>query len=282
MTIGKKFLERVLNEAKDVDGFKDNFDITTMPSTSPALANLPMPLARQVVQLYHLMGVSVETLEMRPKAVREAAMTVADELRTNRPLRLAAQRLFTALATAKGFARSEKAEVSEAADVMKNKVEVNLIGSRVVKQIEAVLAALKLPSGILSRSMKRDAQSLMDTAAMIQKGAIRSKFMMLASELGVDINTIGTEVEVTEATTVGTVGTVGTAPQTPQVSAYESAAQSLLSAMGVNAGRLPVSVQNKMKLVQRGDRGVAGENSRIVRLMKQLTDLLGKQGRDLQ
>jgi len=200
MSIGKKFLERVLTEAKDVDGFKDNFDITTIPATSPALANLSMPMARQVVQLYHLMGVSLETLEMRPKAVRDAAMTIADELRTNRPLRLAAQRLFTALATAKGFARKEKEEgVMEAADVMKNTVDVNLIGSRVVRQIESVLAALKLPSGVLSRAMKRDAQSLMDTAALIQKGAVRSKFMLLASELGVNLNDVGSEVEVKEA-----------------------------------------------------------------------------------
>ena len=199
MTIGKKFLERVLTEGKDkdVDGFKDDFDIHTLSATSPAVANLPMPMARQVVQLYHLLGVSAETLESRPKAIKEAAMTVADEMRTNRPLRLAAQRLFAALATAKGFTRVEK--MMEATASMSAEKDVNLVGSALVKQIEALLAAMKLPSGVLQRAMRRDQQALMDTATLIQRGAIRSKFMMLASELGVDLASVDRTVKVQEA-----------------------------------------------------------------------------------
>lgn len=207
MTIGKKFLERVLNESKldeakkDVDGFKDAFDITSLPATSPAMASLPMPMARQVVQLYHLLGVSVETLEMRPKAVKEAAMEVADQMRTNRPLRLAAQRLFTALATAKGFARKEE-EMMEATASMTPEKDVQLVGSTIVKQIEALLAALKLPAGVLQRAMRRDQRSLMDTAEMIRTGAVRAKFAMLASELGVDLMGVGQKVKVEEAATM--------------------------------------------------------------------------------
>ena len=202
MTIGKKFLDRVLTEAKskDADGFKDDFDITTLSATSPAVANLTMPMARQVVQLYHLLGVSAETLEMRPKAVKEAALTVADEMRTNRPLRLAAQRLFTALATAKGFARKEE-EVMEASASMAPQKDTQLIGNTIVKQMEALLAALKLPAGVLQRAMRRDQQSMMDTAAIIRTGAARSKFAMLASELGVDLMGVGQSVKVEEAAT---------------------------------------------------------------------------------
>ena len=226
MTIGKKFLERVLTEAKDkdVDGFKDNFDITTLSATSPAVANLPMPMARQVVQLYHLLGVSADTLESRPKAIKEAAMAVADEMRTNRPLRLAAQRLFTALATAKGFARVEKQPVEEAVADMDKSMDVNLIGTSIVKQIEALLAALKMPAGVLQRAMRRDQQSLMDTAVLIQRGAVRSKFMMLASELGVDLASIGRTVKVDEAAMDG--------PELGQARAAQSI-EALVGALGL-------------------------------------------------
>lgn len=199
MTIGSKFLDRVLTEdKKDVDGFKDNFDIASLPATHPAVANMPMPMARQVVQLYHLMGVSTETLEMRPKAVREAAIGVAEQMRTNRPLRMAAQRLFTTLATAKGFARKEE-EVMEASASMTPEKDMQLLGNTVVKQMEAVLAAMKLPSGVLQRAMRRDQATMMETAEILRSGAGRSKFAMLASELGVDLASVGQTVKVQEA-----------------------------------------------------------------------------------
>jgi hypothetical protein len=197
----KKGYEKAMNEGveelaeatKDVDGFKDNFDITTLSASSPVMANLMMPMARQVVQLYHLMGVSVETLEMRPKAVKSAAMEVADEMRTNRSLRLAAQRLFTTLATSKGFARKEE-EVMEAAP----EKDMQLIGNTIVKQMEAVLAALKLPAGVLARAMRRDQQTMMETADILRSGAGRSRFSMLASELGVDLTAMQQSVKVQE------------------------------------------------------------------------------------
>lgn len=197
MSIGKKFLDRVLSEAKDVDGFKDDFDITTLPATSPAVANMPLPLARQVVQLYHLLGVSAETLEMRPKSIREGAMEMADMLRTDRKLRMLAQRLFSGLAEAKGFGRAEVME--DKAELMKNEVEVDLLGSRVMKQIEALLAAMKLPAGILQRSMRRDRDSLMEAAKLLQSGALRSKFMLLGEALGVDMESVASEITVKEA-----------------------------------------------------------------------------------
>ena len=233
MTIGKKFLERVLNEGqldeakKDVDGFKDAFDITTLPPTSPAVANLPLPLARQVVQLYHLMGVSVETLEMRPKAVKEAAMAVADEMRTNAPLRRAAQRLFSALATAKGFARKEE-EMMEASASMTPEKDVRLMGGAVVKQMEAMLAALKLPAGVLQRAMRRDQASMMETADILRTGAGRSKFAMLASELGVDLMSIGQTVKVQEAATAATMD----GPELGQTRAAQSM-ETLIGALGL-------------------------------------------------
>jgi hypothetical protein len=233
MTIGKKFLERVLNEGtlseakKDVDGFKDDFDVTTMPATSPVVANLPLPLARQVVQLYHLMGVSVETLEMRPKAVKEAAMSVADEMRTNAPLRRAAQRLFAALATAKGFARKEE-EVMEATASMTPEKDVRLMGTNVVKQMEAVLAALKLPAGVLQRAMRRDQASMMETADILRSGAGRSKFALLASELGVDLMSVGQSVKVQEAAPAGTMD----GPELGQTRAAQ-AMETLIGALGL-------------------------------------------------
>lgn len=233
MTIGKKFLNRVLSEgqlneaAKDVDGFKDDFDITTLSATSPVVANLPLPLARQVVQLYHLMGVSVETLEMRPKAVRQAAMEVADEMRTNRGLRRAAQRLFSALATAKGFARKEE-EVMEANASMAPEKDLMLVGSTIVKQMEAVLAALKLPAGVLQRAMRRDQPSLMETAEILRSGAGRSKFAMLASELGVDLMGVGRSVKVQEAAPVAAVE----GPELGQTRAAQ-AMETLIGALGL-------------------------------------------------
>jgi len=275
MTVGQKFLNRVLNEAKkDVDGFKDDFDIHTLPSSSPVVANLPMPMARQVVQLYHLMGVSVETLEMRPKAVKEAAMTVADEMRTNRPLRLAAQRLFSALATAKGFARKEE-EVMEANASMTPEKNLQLIGGTIVKQMEAVLAALKLPAGVLQRAMRRDQAAMMETADILRSGAARSKFAMLASELGVDLMSVGQTVKVQEAFETQTTFTPGVSP-------YEQAAERLLTALGVNPNQLMSSMKTKMAMVQRGDRAVAGEGSVTLNMMNKLADRLEKTGKSIQ
>ncbi len=274
MTIGKKFLDRVLTEAKskDADGFKDDFDITTLSATSPAVANLTMPMARQVVQLYHLLGVSAETLEMRPKAVKEAALTVADEMRTNRPLRLAAQRLFTALATAKGFARKEE-EVMEASASMAPEKDVQLIGNTIVKQMEALLAALKLPAGVLQRAMRRDQQSMMDTAAIIRTGAARSKFAMLASELGVDLMGVGQSVKVEEAVATGTVGTVPTgAKPVAGIEAFHAAASALIAELGLNVSALPNAkmLDRKMMIAQRGD----AFNTRAIRAMNTLTAIL--------
>ena len=229
----KKGYEKAMNEsveelveaAKDVDGFKDNFDITTLSASSPVMANLMMPMARQIVQLYHLMGVSVETLEMRPKAVKAAAMEVADEMRTNRPLRLAAQRLFTTLATAKGFARKEK-EVMEASASMTPEKDMQLIGNTIVKQMEAVLAALKLPAGVLARAMRRDQQAMMETADILRSGAGRSRLSMLASELGVDLSAVGQTVKVTEAEMEG--------PELGQNRGAQ-AMESLIAALGLQA-----------------------------------------------
>ncbi len=279
MTIGKKFLERVLTEAKDkkdVDGFKDDFDITSLSATSPAVANLPMPMARQVVQLYHLLGVSAETLEMRPKAVKEAAMEVADEMRTNRPLRLAAQRLFSALATAKGFARKEE-EVMEASASMAPEKDMQLIGNTIVKQMEAVLAALKLPAGVLQRAMRRDQQAMMDTAAIIRTGAARSKFAMLASELGVDLMGVGRTVKVEEAAPVQPQGTVPAKSVAPTqakagIDAFHAAASALIAELGLDVSTLPNAkmLDMKMKIAQRGD----AFNTRAIRIMSTLTNLL--------
>jgi hypothetical protein len=202
MTLGKKFLERVLLEGqlseakKDVDGFKDNFDITTLPVESPVMSGISLPMARQVIQLYHLMGVSVESLEFRPKAVKMAAMEVADEMRTNRPLRVAAQRLFAALATAKGFTRKE--EMMEASASMSPEKDVQLLGSQTVKQMGAVLAALKLPASVLQRSIRRDQDSLMATAEILRTGSARTRFTMLAAELGVDLMAVGQKVNADE------------------------------------------------------------------------------------
>lgn len=289
MTIGKKFLERVLSESrvdeaakKDVDGFKDAFDVTTLPASSPAIANLPMPMARQVVQLYHLMGVSPEMLEMRPKAVKDAAMEVADEMRTNRPLRMAAQRLFSALATAKGFARKEE-EVMEAGEPMTPPtsmaptMDVNLVGTTIVKQMEAVLAALKLPARVLQQAMRRDQASLMATADILRTGAARSKFAALASELGIDLASVGQKVKVEEAAPMGTVAPMAAPAAASGKEAFHAAASELITQLGLDVAALPNAkmLDRKMMLAQRGD----AFNSRAIRMMRSLTNLLKSNNR---
>lgn len=279
MTIGKKFLERVLNEDKDkdVDGFKDDFDITSMSASSPAISNLTMPMARQVVQLYHLLGVSAETLESRPAAVKEAAMEMADKLRTDRPLRVAAQRLFKALANGKGFSRVKAEAMADMPDMNADAEEkIRLQGSQFVKQIESVLAAMRLPSGVLKRSMRMDQQALMDTAKMIMTGAVRTKFMVLAELLGVDLQKVGSEVSLGEATTMGTVGTSPAAtavmPAKSGIDAFHAAASELIAELGLNVSALPNArmLDRKMMIAQRGD----AFNTRAIRAMKTLTTIL--------
>ena len=191
MTIGDKFLQRVLTEKKevDVDGVKDIFDISTLPADHPAVSSLMAPFSKKVVQMYHLLGVSPESLQLGVRAVKAGAMEMADRIRKDPSLRRAFNRLFDTLAAAKGFTR---AAVTEADEMRFNAPmgddKLMLIGTQNMRKIEKLLSAIMLPDNVLTRSMKRDMDSIRDVGMMIQKGAIRARFEALASQLGVSMD----------------------------------------------------------------------------------------------
>jgi hypothetical protein len=150
MTIGKKFLERYLAEGKqldevkrDVDGFRDNIDIPGLDQTSPLLAG-QLPLAKLATQVYILLGVPVETLERKVKAVKEGAASFAEKMRTNPTLKKTVIRLKDALGESKGFVRKMEESKTMPQD------ELILQGTKMLAQLEKVLTALQLPSAVIN------------------------------------------------------------------------------------------------------------------------------------
>lgn len=191
MTIGKKFLERYLAEGKqldevkrDVDGFRDNIDIPGLDQTSPLLAG-QLPLAKLATQVYILLGVPVETLERKVRAVKEGAASFAEKMRTNPTLKKTVIRLKDALGESKGFVR----KMDEAASAMPQD-ELMLQGSKMLAQLEKMLVAMELAPAVVKMAMRQNREAMTDTAISLTRGVLRNRFAALASELGVDLASV--------------------------------------------------------------------------------------------
>lgn len=231
MTIGNKFLQRVLSEARgsqeDADGFRDEFDIPGLSPSSPAVANLPFPLAKAVVQIYQLFGLSADTLEMRPKAVRDGALEFANTLRTNLTMKKAAIRLHDALAEAMGYTRKDKAVTEKAAMPSMSQDEITLMGSKTMAQMEEMLLKMGLPSMVIKRAMRNDREAMMKAALLLQKGIVKTRFTALAQELGVNL------ADVKAGDKAVAEGVVAEAIDPMGADMYADAVMALVAALGV-------------------------------------------------
>lgn len=192
MTIGKKFLDRYLGEAvqldeakKDVDGRRDNIDVPGLTRTSPLLS-AQTQLAVLATQLYVAMGIPAETLQRKVRATREGADALGEKMRLNPTLRRVVTNFFNALAAQHGWVR---AEVKEAKEVMPQD-DFTLMGSRALAQLEAALVALECPEAVVKMAIRQNRESLTDTALLLQKGALRTRFQRMASEIGLELQAV--------------------------------------------------------------------------------------------
>lgn len=104
MTIGSKFLNRVLNEAgeqEDRDGVKDGFNIPLDSQARAMAAKLKLPMAKRLVAFHYMCGVPGRY--MNTAEVTDAIASSADMLRKKVAVRRAFLTLYTSLATAKGL-----------------------------------------------------------------------------------------------------------------------------------------------------------------------------------
>ena len=105
MTIGSKFLSRVINEADtppdDRDGIKDGFNIPLDSQARAMAAKLKLPFAKRLVAFHYMCGIPGRYMNTAETA--DAIASAADMLRKKVAVRRAFVTLYTGLAAAKGF-----------------------------------------------------------------------------------------------------------------------------------------------------------------------------------
>lgn len=101
MTIGSRFLTRVLTEAEDRDGIKDNFNVPLDSQARALAAKLKLPLAKRLVAFHAMCGVPGRYLNSED--AESAIISAADLLRKKVAVRRAFLSLYDGLANAKGF-----------------------------------------------------------------------------------------------------------------------------------------------------------------------------------
>jgi hypothetical protein len=115
MTIGSKFLSRVINEAApdDRDGIKDGFNIPLDSQARAMAAKLKLPFAKRLVAFHFMCGIPGRY--MNTAETTEALAAAADMLRKKVAVRRAFVTLYTGLAAAKGYniPQDENGEVQE-------------------------------------------------------------------------------------------------------------------------------------------------------------------------
>lgn len=183
MTIGSKFLSRVLNEAapEDRDGVRDGMNIPLDSQYRALVTQLKRPYEKKLVALYAMVGIPgryVNTVD----GIKERVQTAGDMLRTNGAVRNAFNEFYNALATAKGFAPQETKEsvqVDEAKGLKR--------GSFIQKKMETILTMLGLPEELVTTEGPGVAAPVLyRTAKMIDQDAnLQAAMNKLAIRMGI-------------------------------------------------------------------------------------------------
>ncbi len=187
MTIGDKFLKRVLAEGalheadkEDRDGVPDG-EAIPMDTQHRVLANkLKWRLPKQVVQLFAMVG--IPGVRLNSADAETSIAEAAEMLREQLSVRRAFLDFFKAYAAAKGY------DIKAAAPVQEGKLDEAKLkrGNALQKQLETVLVKLGLPEdlvsttgpGIVGTALYRASKDIEDNADL------KAKLRMLAIRMG--------------------------------------------------------------------------------------------------
>ena len=179
MTIGSKFLNRVLAEAQDKDGVKDGFNIA-LDSQARALASkMKRPYEKKLVAFLFMVGVTGRYLNTTE--IEGSISDASDMLRKRISVRRAFDTFYSALAGAKGFT-IPKDEAAESLDEAAKKR-----GGFVQKLFEGVLTKLGLPeSMVVTTGPAAVGTGIFRTSQLIEQNSdLEQSLRMLAARLGV-------------------------------------------------------------------------------------------------
>ena len=238
MTVGSKFLNRVLAEAapaEDRDGVKDGFNIPLDSQARAMAAKLKLPYAKRLVAFHFMCGVPGRY--MNTADVTESIAGAADMLRKKIAVRRAFTTLYDALAAAKGFtipsdgasvqeAKSDAKRIADqdAEEIIKVKAEIKKLRAQVADDPKA---QKKLDAAKAKLAKLTEGAEL--TEAKAKRGGFIQKLLeSVLVELGLPAALITT----TGPSAVGT-GVYRTAELIEQDSAMEKALRLLAARMGI-------------------------------------------------
>lgn len=186
MTIGKQFLERVLNEAdgEDRDGVKDGFNIPLDSQARAMAAKQKLPWAKRLVAFHFMCGVPGRY--MNSPEVSETIASAADMLRKKVAVRRAFSTLYEALGAAKGYTLQTD---DAAAPVKESKIDEAKAkrGSFIQKLLESVLVELGLPETLVVTSGPAAVGTgIYRTAELIEQDSTMERALrLLATRMGI-------------------------------------------------------------------------------------------------
>jgi len=192
MTIGTRFLERVLQEApgEDRDGVKDGFNIPLDSQARAMAAKQKLPWAKRLVAFHFMCGVPGRY--MNTPEVSEAIASAADMLRKKVAVRRAFSTLYEGLAAAKGLTiKDDDAGVQEAKEINYTTKEINEAkakrGSFIQKLLESVLLQLGLPEAmVVTSGPAAVGTGIYKTAELIeQDSTLERALRLLATRMGI-------------------------------------------------------------------------------------------------
>jgi hypothetical protein len=269
MTIGNKFLQRVLAEGHleeaapaDKDGVQDGMNIMLDPQQRAIASKLRWKLPKQVVALFAMLG--IPGIKLNTEGIVQSIDEAAEMLRTQLTVRRAFLDFYKAYGAATGKAIAEPKAQPVAEGKMKR-------GNFVQKQLESVLIKLGLPAALVETGGPAVVGNALYKASKVieDNGDLKTKLRMLAMRMGIKSSDAMAPVE-DEAEAV----TEDMAMATSGLPAFHAAAKELVKALGVNLDALPnaKTLDRKMQLTNRGD----AFNSRAIKQMKYLTSILAK------
>ena len=248
MTIGSKFLSRVLQEApvEDKDGVKDGFNIPLDSQARALVSKMKLPFAKRLIAFHVMAGVPGRYLNTED--IEGSIAAAADMLRRKISVRRAFMTLYEGLAAAKGFAppKEEGEKFKEGLDLY----EMGGAGWYVVDgdgdfvagpwadKAQAVIKRGEVKGKILY-SKKKPPTKKMNEAARQKRGSfIQKLFETVLVELGLPQSLITTG----GPAAVGT-GLYRTAELIEQDATLERALRLLATRLGVRAADAQKPVQ---------------------------------------